>query len=207
MILITDISQLHIKEQTAVTIGNFDGVHLGHQELIKTTRKRAKELNLITTVVTFDIHPHEFFFPESQHIQIIDIETKIELFSKFGVDLCVILPFKDIYNLTANEFITDFLIPKLNMKYLVEGSDFKFGKDNSCDIEQLKQIAKSLNFGLDILDRFSHSSFEASSTFIRKCLLLGQYKVAEKVLGHSYFPKSSRVAPPPMETNLKFDRV
>lgn len=207
MRIITDISELECDMPTAITVGNFDGVHLGHQQLIKTTKQRAKENNLLTTVVTFDIHPHQYFFPTGNHLQILDPETKISFLKKYGVDLCVVLPFSQIYNLDFESFVGDVLIAKLNMKYLVEGSDFHFGRDTNGNIEELKLLSKTHNFGLDIIERFSQSGIEASSTFIRKCISKGEYKLAEKILGHRYFPKNSKVAPPPIDTNVKLARV
>jgi riboflavin kinase / FMN adenylyltransferase len=186
MRIITEFTELPINQETAITIGNFDGVHLGHQELIKTTRKRAKENKLLATVVTFDIHPHQYFNPESNHIQIVDIDTKLKLLAKYGIELCVILPFQMIHKLNSRQFVEDILISRLNMRYLIEGSDFRFGKDNSTDTNELREISKEKHFGLDIVERQSQSGLEASSTFIRKCIASGEYRLAEKILGHPH---------------------
>ena len=148
MEVITDIENINI-EKSAVCVGTFDGLHLGHMVVIDKTKEQAKKLNAKSIVFTFWPHPHEVIFPEKQVYYLNTYQEKIELFERSGIDYLVLYPFnKTFANKTSKEFIKDFLVDKLKMKYFVIGYDHQFGKEREGNYEKMIHCAKELDFGI-----------------------------------------------------------
>ena len=168
----------------AATIGNFDGVHLGHQELIGKIKQTASKNNLKTKVITFNPYPFEFF--QWKKKRILSEFDKNNLLNKLGIDEIKSIKFnEDFRNQSAEEFFTNTLLSE-NIKFLSVGRDFKFGKDRSGDIGLLNELCISNKVELNILDDFKTNNHKVSSTLIRDFLAKNDFVAASKLLGRPY---------------------
>jgi riboflavin kinase/FMN adenylyltransferase len=176
------------------TIGNFDGVHLGHQAVIGQLAEKSAELNLPMVVISFEPQPMEYFLHEKAPARLLRFREKCLSLSRFSVTQMLSLPFnKKLAAMTAQEFIKEILIDKLGIRYLVVGDDFKFGHNRQGDFEMLQQVGKQNNFQVVNMHTFEIDGERVSSTRIRKALFDGNLSYAEKLLGRSY-RMSGRVA-------------
>lgn len=172
-----------------LTMGMFDGVHLGHRTILKRLKQIALEKNSESLVLTFWPHPRLIIDPFIPHFYYLNtLNEKLELFQKTGIDHIVVLPFtKELSKLKANEFIEQVLIGKLNMSYLVAGFNHHFGNDRKGSIEDLKKCSKTYGFGVEKLDAFEIKGIDISSTKIRDLIKDGRVKMASQLLDYSYF--------------------
>ena len=140
------IEDLGAFENSVVTIGTFDGVHLGHQKILSRLNNLAKENAGESILFTFYPHPRMVVFPDNHNLKLIQtIDEKIDALRDFGLDNLIIYPFtKEFSRLTAFEFVRDILVEKLKVKTLVIGYDHQFGRNREGDLEFLKESAKSL---------------------------------------------------------------
>lgn len=170
-----------------VTIGNFDGVHKGHQALINTARERAKELGGSTVIITFNPHPVKVLCPACDLRFITPHYEKLNILSKLGVDYTLVIPFsQEFASITALEFIESYLVDSLGVKWIVVGYDYHFGKGREGNIEMLRKSGDRYGFGVDVLPEISIEGFIVSSTAIRKVIQEGRVHFAAKLLGRSY---------------------
>ena len=173
-----------MKSNFAATIGNFDGVHLGHQELIDKIKQAAKKNNLKTKVITFNPYPFEFF--QWKKKRILSEFDKNDLLNKLGIDEIKSIKFDEEFrNQTAEDFFINTLV-KENIKFLSVGKDFKFGKDRAGDIELLNELCISNNIELHVLDDFKANTVKVSSTLVRELLAKNDFIEASKLLGRPY---------------------
>ena len=173
-----------MKSNFAATIGNFDGVHLGHQELIGKVKQAAKKNNLKTKVITFNPYPFEFF--QWKKKRILSEFDKNDLLKKLGIDEIKSIKFDEEFrNQTAEDFFINTLVNE-NIKFLSVGKDFKFGKDRAGDIELLNELCISNNVELHVLDDFKANAVKVSSTLIRELLAKNDFIEASKLLGRPY---------------------
>lgn len=172
----------------AITIGNFDGVHLGHQKIISEVKRIAKEKNLSSAILTFEPHPISFFKPDkSNNFRISSLAQKLQIFQKLGVDYLIVLPFnKDLSEVSAIDFVSKILVKSLNMKHLTIGYDFTFGKDRQGNFHFLEQQSKSLDFGLDEIQAIRFGEQNYSSTLARKLISEGKISEANQILGRNF---------------------
>ncbi|MFV1982295.1 MAG: bifunctional riboflavin kinase/FAD synthetase [Thiohalomonadales bacterium] len=176
------------------TIGNFDGVHLGHQAVIGQLAEKSAELNLPMVVISFEPQPLEFFLHEKAPSRLTRFREKCLALSRFSVTRMLSLPFnKKLAAMTAQNFIKDILINGLGVQYLVVGDDFRFGHNRLGDFEMLKQAGKDNGFRVVNMHTFEVDDERVSSTRIRQALQNGDLSYAEKLLGRSY-RMSGRVA-------------
>ena len=173
-----------MKSNFAATIGNFDGVHLGHQELIDKIKQAAKKNNLKTKVITFNPYPFEFF--QWKKKRILSEFDKNDLLNKLGIDEIKSIKFDEEFrNQTAEDFFINTLV-KENIKFLSVGKDFKFGKDRAGNIELLNELCISNNVELHVLDDFKANTVKVSSTLVRELLAKNDFIQASKLLGRPY---------------------
>jgi len=173
-----------MKSNFAATIGNFDGVHLGHQELIDKIKQAAKKNNLKTKVITFNPYPFEFF--QWKKKRILSEFDKNDLLKKLGIDEIKSIKFDEEFrNQTAEDFFINTLV-KENIKFLSVGKDFKFGKDRAGDVELLNELCISNNIELHVLDDFKANTVKVSSTLVRELLAKNDFIQASKLLGRPY---------------------
>lgn len=169
--------------KSAVTIGNFDGVHLGHQEILKTLVQEAKQNNLQSVVILFEPHPKEFFLKAVAPKRLQKLRDKITLIKSMGIDRILCLNFSErIANLSSEDFIEKVLKNKLNTEILVLGQDFCFGKNRTGNIETLK----AANFKVITVATKYHQKRRISSTWVREAILDNDFKLAETLMGHPY---------------------
>ncbi len=187
MEVFTDIKNINI-EKTAICVGTFDGLHQGHMAVINKTIEQAKRLNAKSLVFTFWPHPHEVIFPEKQIHYLNTFQEKIDLFSKTGIDYLVLYPFnKKFSNKSSKEFIKDFLVEKLSMKFFVIGYDHQFGKEREGKYEKMINCAEELNFGIERVEQQAVKDEFVSSTKIRNLIKDGELELANSLLGYTYF--------------------
>jgi len=180
-----NISLIH--KNSIILIGNFDGLHLGHQKLFKQALNLKKKLNLKIGVVTFDPLPKMYFNKEIYNYRISNFEQKIEYFSKFKVDFLINKKFdKTFSKITSNMFIKNILYKKLNSSYIFVSNNFRFGYKREGDVELLKKNQKKYNYKLVNPKPFLKNKKIISSTFIRKLLEKGDLKKANHLLSRKW---------------------
>jgi riboflavin kinase/FMN adenylyltransferase len=168
----------------ALAIGNFDGVHRGHQALLKVTHDAAAKLRRSAGVILFEPHPREFFQPERPHFRLTPLPLKLELLERFGLDLAVVLRFDAaLAALSAETFIDRMLVAKLAAAHVVVGYDFRFGKGRSGDPETLKRAGAAHGFGVTVVAQVAEAGEVFSSGAIRAELAQGDVKGAAQMLG------------------------
>lgn len=170
-----------------LTIGNFDGVHRGHQALIAQARARAKELGLPLVVLSFEPTPREFFSPESVAGRVVTFRSRIALLSAQGVDRLVLQRFDkkfSAYDPTA--FVEQLLVGKLGVRALVIGDDFRFGARRGGGIELLRELGKKHGYTIENLDTIELDGCRFSSTALRAALAEADVKLAAALLGRPY---------------------
>ncbi|MGM0563216.1 MAG: bifunctional riboflavin kinase/FAD synthetase [Pseudomonadota bacterium] len=169
------------------TIGNFDGVHRGHQKVIASLQRAAAERQLPTVVISFEPLPREYFAPQNTPPRLTRWREKVEFFDQLGVDRFLCLPFNDaLAGQAPGDFIQQVLVDGLGVKHLVVGDDFRFGRDRAGDFATLQQAGE--RFGFDVVDTKTVMEDKAriSSTRIRQHLERGELDEAAELLGRSY---------------------
>ena len=173
--------------QCVVTLGNFDGVHLGHQQLINHLIEQGKKLNLPTVVMLFEPQPLEFFSKKNAPARLTSFKEKVQLIEKLGIDYIIAVPFTQTFaNMSANAFIQDWLIKKLSAKYIVIGDDFQFGRDRKGDINLLQQYTQNNQFSVESMPTFVWNNLRISSTAVREALFNSDFELARCLLGRDY---------------------
>jgi len=176
------------------TIGNFDGVHLGHQAVLSQLALKGDILGLPAVVITFEPQPIEFFVPEKAPPRLSRFREKVEALRSYSIQqLCVLRFNKTLAQMSANDFIQQLLVKGLNVHYLVVGDDFKFGKDRQGDFALLQKVGKAEGFQVANMHTFAIAETRVSSTQIRQALAAGDLMLAQTLLGHPY-KMSGRVA-------------
>jgi len=168
-----------------VTIGNYDGVHLGHQQILMHLKEKAQELKVPALVIIFEPQPGEFF-TDHKSVRLTSLREKILLFDEYGIDEVLVLAFnRSFVGITAKHFIEKILIGNLHVRHLIIGDDFSFGHMRAGDFALLNKYA---NRGLTVekMPSFKIDGVRASSSFIRAALSQGNLKVATKFLGRLY---------------------
>lgn len=168
------------------TIGNYDGVHLGHQQILTCLKKKSKELKIPAVVVIFEPQPEEFF-TGNKSLRLTSLREKMFLFAQYGVDAVLVLAFNaHLVGMTAKYFVEKFLAQAMHVRYLIVGDDFSFGHGREGNFALLKQCAIYLGLEVEQIPSFKIEGIRVSSSFIRIALLQGNLKVATKFLGRPY---------------------
>jgi riboflavin kinase/FMN adenylyltransferase len=176
------------------TIGNFDGVHLGHQAVLGQLAEAAGRLDLPTVVITFEPQPQEYFGGAADAPRLTRLREKLQALRRYSVDRVLCLPFNArLAQLSAREFIQQLLVDGLDVRYLVVGDDFRFGYRREGDFAMLKQAGAEHGFQVVAMHSFTVDGERVSSTRIREALAKGAMGTAEKLLGRGY-RMSGRVA-------------
>ena len=188
MRLIRGLSHLEPFENGCVlTIGNFDGLHLGHRTVIKKLAERGERLGLPVVIMVFEPQPLEYFLGDNSPSRLMRLREKVIEFAKLPVDNLLIVRFNRYFaNCDAEQFIDDILIKKLNVKHLVIGDDFHFGKARRGNFALLKEKGKRYGFSVEDTGSYQVAGLRISSTLIRDALGEGDLAQAEKLLGRCY---------------------
>jgi riboflavin kinase/FMN adenylyltransferase len=172
---------------TAVTIGAYDGVHLGHRALLRTLTELAEARGLSTVVVTFDRHPASVVRPDSAPKLLVDLEQKLELLADCGIDRTVVIPFdKERSTESAEDFVKEVLVDQLAARLVVVGEDFHFGKDRRGNVPLLNELGRDYGFRVIGVGLTGEGGEEVSSTRIRALVAAGQVEEAATLLGRPH---------------------
>lgn len=173
---------------SVVTIGNFDGLHRGHRELISQVRQAASESGLPAVVMTFDPHPLKILAPQKNVKMIFPLTDRIEEIQKMGMEYLIIQPFsRELSDLEPKKFFEDLLIDSLGVKRLIVGHDFSFGKDRKGDSEMLHQLCRERAIAFQVVPPVKHDGVLVSSSSIREAILDGEVAKAANLLGRSFY--------------------
>ena len=168
-----------------LAIGNFDGVHRGHQALIAAAREEAERIGRRSGAILFEPHPRAFFEPGKPHFRLTSLPRKLELLEEHGLDLAVVLRFDAaLAGLTAEDFIARVLVEGLGASHIVVGYDFHFGKGRSGSPETLRRAGQAHGFGVTVVSPVAEGGQVFSSGAIRAALARGDVKAAAEALGH-----------------------
>jgi len=185
--ILTNLSSFHETAPSFVTIGTFDGVHIGHQKVLKKLVKSAKKNNASSILLTFFPHPRMILQKEVGIKLINTIDERIQLLEKTGIDTLVIHPFnQDFANQTALSFVRNFLVAKLNIAKLFIGYDHRFGKNREGDFEHLKEYGHTYNFSVKEISKLDINNIGVSSTKIRNAIENGEIDKANQYLGYNF---------------------
>ena len=188
MELIRGLHNLRDKHKGCVaTIGNFDGVHLGHQQVLRQVLKKGAELNLPTVVIIFEPQPREFFGGQDAPPRLTRFGEKVRLLQKQGVDRVLCLTFNErLRSMSADQFVDELLLKGLAVKHFVVGDDFRFGCDRSGDYAMLRRSGERYGFTVANTETFDVEGERVSSSRIRTALQANQLDLAERLLGRRY---------------------
>ncbi|MBA2407327.1 MAG: bifunctional riboflavin kinase/FAD synthetase [Chitinophagales bacterium] len=172
-----------------ITVGTFDGVHRGHQQLIHRIKKLARAINGESVLVTFEPHPRTIVYPEDTSLYLLStLQEKIDLLNQYKVDHLVVVPFtKEFSRLSAREYVDQFLVNRFHPAVIVIGYNHQFGHHRDGNIELLKKLSDTYHFTIEEIPKQLIEDIEVSSSRIRLALLEGDVKTASHLLGHHYF--------------------
>ncbi len=184
----TDPSDLPAFRNGVMTIGSFDGVHIGHQKIIKRLKDVANDINGETIVVTFDPHPRKIIYPKDNSLKLLTTkDEKIALLRHYGIDHLVIIPFTvEFGHQNPREYVSKFLIEKFNPAYIIIGYDHRFGQNRAGNVDLLKEYEKLGHFKVIEIPKFELEEIAISSTKIREALQNGNIDEATRFLNHPY---------------------
>jgi riboflavin kinase/FMN adenylyltransferase len=188
MRLIQGLGSIHLPERGCVaTIGNFDGVHLGHRAVIERLAEAGRRFDLPVCVVLFEPQPREYFDPANAPSRLMRLREKLDRLAELPVDLVLLLRFnRRLAELPADAFIRDILIESLRVKYLVVGDDFRFGKNRGGDFTMLREFGRRAGFEVADTPSVLLDGERVSSTLIREALAAGALDRAAGLLGRPY---------------------
>ncbi len=174
-------------EATVLAIGNFDGVHLGHRALLTRLVGKAKELGLPPSVMTFEPHPREIFSPDQAPARLTSLREKLGLLEGCGVERVYLIHFsRSLSNLTADEFIEHILVRGLDVRHVIIGDDFRFGRGRGGDFSLLHEAGVAHGFGVEAMHTVDIDGERVSSSAVREALASGDLEHAARLLGRPY---------------------
>jgi riboflavin kinase/FMN adenylyltransferase len=189
MIVHNNITQLPAFKNAIITIGTFDGVHTGHQQIIQLMKAEAIKVNGETVIITFHPHPRKIIASGQSPVYLLNtLEEKIKLLEKSGIDHLVITPFTEAFsNQSAEEYISEFLVKTFHPHSIIIGYDHRFGKDRKGNYQLLEEKGIELTYNVKEIPAYMLEEAAISSTKIRSSLLNGDIDTANSCLGYPYF--------------------
>lgn len=186
MTVVDELSQIKPEHGMALTIGVFDGVHPGHQHLIRSTKAKAEECGLLSGVITFAWHPKALLDPQTELPYLTSVEERVALIRNLGIDHVVVLSFtRELADLRAREF-AGLLKQYLRLRALVVGPDFALGKSREGTADRLRSIGQELGFTVDVVSPIKIGDVTISSTAIRQALARGEIRNVTQLLGRRF---------------------
>jgi riboflavin kinase / FMN adenylyltransferase len=187
MRIFNDLSNLPKADNTVLTLGMFDGVHLGHKKIFEKLKKKAALLNCRNLVITFSPHPRNVLNGKGELLLLTSIEEKIKLFGEIGIENLLIINFtKEFSQNSSEKFFKEYIIEKIGIKEIVVGYDHHFGKGRSGDVNTLRKMGIEFGFDVTTVEPFKINDEAVNSTKIRKALSEGNIKTANTFLGRRY---------------------
>ena len=179
---------LETNKPSVITIGTFDGVHIGHQKIIERLVKTGQDKNLKSVILTFFPHPRMVIQPDFKIQLLHTINERRDLLKMFGIDNLIVKEFtKDFANLSAQDYVKKILVDELNVKHIIIGYDHHFGKDRKANIDDLRTYGNIYGFTVEEISAQDIENVAVSSTKIRQALLDGDIETANAYLGYPYF--------------------
>jgi riboflavin kinase/FMN adenylyltransferase len=173
-----------------LTVGNFDGVHLGHQELVRRVVTRARQRNIPSVVMTFEPHPVKVLHPDRKLHRIFDLEDQVQMLESLGIDALVIEPFsREFSQLPPERYLLEWIYRPFVPELVVVGYDFSFGANRQGSIDFLSERAKALGFEVDVVPPVKIGDVLVSSSRIRQALEAGDVGLAAQLLGRKFYLK------------------
>ncbi len=181
-------------DPSVVTIGSFDGVHLGHRKILDRLKDVARVVGGQTVVITFEPHPRRVLFPDDEPVRLLNtLEEKLQLFENQGIDKVWVIAFTPEFSrISYQEFIVRYLVERARAHTVVVGYDHRFGKNRTGGLDELRQYARDYRFRIEEIPAYTIDDANVSSTKIRRALADGDVVLAAKYLGYEY-PLSGRV--------------
>ncbi|WP_297696475.1 bifunctional riboflavin kinase/FAD synthetase [uncultured Eudoraea sp.] len=187
MVTVQSISNYDKKHPTAITIGTFDGVHIGHRKILERLINDAKNTGLRSTVLTFFPHPRMVLQKDTEIRLLNTIQEKIKILDRIGLDYLIIHPFTlEFSRLSSTEFVRDILVNELKAKKIIIGYDHRFGRNRNANIQDLIAFGNTLNFEVEEIAAQEIDDVSVSSTKIRNAIIDGDMKTANEYLGYNY---------------------
>jgi riboflavin kinase/FMN adenylyltransferase len=184
-----DIDNLPQFKNAIITIGTFDGVHMGHRQILEKLRSEASANNGESVLITFHPHPRKVVSSTILGIRLINtLDEKIELLEDIGIDHVVVVPFTDVFaNQQAEDYIKNFLVDRFHPHTIIIGYDHRFGRDRMGDYRMLEKNAERFNYRIKEIPKHILENISISSTNIREAILHGDIETAHKLLGYEFF--------------------
>jgi riboflavin kinase/FMN adenylyltransferase len=187
VVTVQSISNYDKKHPTAITIGTFDGVHIGHRKILERLINDAKKTGLRSTVLTFFPHPRMVLQKDTEIRLLNTIQEKIKILDRIGLDYLIIHPFTlEFSRLSSTEFVRDILVNELKAKKIIIGYDHRFGRNRNANIQDLIAFGNTLNFEVEEIAAQEIDDVSVSSTKIRNAIIDGDMKTANAYLGYNY---------------------
>jgi riboflavin kinase/FMN adenylyltransferase len=181
------LENANILRPTVLTLGVFDGLHLGHQRIMQTVVERARAVNAVATAITFDPHPRAVLHPESAPPLLQTLDQRLANFEVLGIEQAIVIAFnREFAAQPAEDFLTNIIRDRLHAKEVYLGKGFAFGKNRGGNIELLRQMSKKLNFFADEVEEVRLRGKRISSSTIRGLLAEGRINLARRMLGRPY---------------------
>jgi len=181
------IENANIAKPTLLTLGVFDGLHLGHQRIMQRVVDRAKAVKAVPTAMTFDPHPRAVLHPESAPPLLQTLDQRLANFEVLGIEQAIVIPFtKEFSQVPAEDFLADIVHDRLHAKEVYLGKGFAFGKDRGGDIELLRAMSERLGFTSDEVEEVQIRGQRVSSSKVRELLAAGRVNLARRMLGRPY---------------------
>ncbi len=176
-----------IARPTVLTLGVFDGLHLGHQRIMQTVVERANAIGAVPTAITFDPHPRAVLHPESAPPMLQTLDQRLANLDVLGIQQTIVIPFsREFAGQPAEEFLTNIIYDRLQAREVYLGKGFAFGKDRGGNIDLLRKMSSELGFVADEVDEVQLHGHRISSSAIRKLLAVGRVNLARRMLGRPY---------------------
>ena len=206
MLVVHGYKDVPLEARGAVlAIGNFDGVHRGHQALLRAASAIGRELGAPAGALIFEPHPREFFHPEEPHFHLTPLPQKLAIFDRLGLDIAVVLPFDaQLAALSADEFVNNVIVDGLGARHVVIGHDFFFGRNRGGTPETMQAAASRAGFGLTVIPPVAEDGEVFSSSAIRLRLAQGDVKGAARLLGREWRAAGTVVGGAKRGTGLGF---
>jgi len=192
MKIFSGFENINIESDSVVTIGTYDGIHLGHKEVLKKLTDEAEKGNYTSVVITFSPHPRLVLYPEQKDLKLVDSEEeKIIKLRNLNIDILIIIPFnKEFAALSYTTFVEEFLIKKLNIKKFILGKDHRLGKQREGDYSALQKLSFKYGFSVDYVSTLKYNDIEISSSKIRKAIINGDIELANFMIGNRFTLKA-----------------
>lgn len=197
MQVIRDLNDANIAPYCALTIGNFDGVHRGHQAMLTRLKQAAAKRSLPTCVLTFDPHPKAYFAhlmgqPELAPVPISSLDEKIDQLAGCGIDQVAVVRFDDLVAaMTPRDFVRGMLLQDLHANYVLVGDDFRFGNKREGDFRLLEEMAMLYDFQVEAMQSYLWRGIRVSSSEVRKAIISGDMAYATGLLGQRFYSRAA----------------